>query len=264
MTEAATDANAGAGDVALDENGFIPGTSYKSVPDLIKGHAELKGRFDAQGNELGNTRKEKDTLLGQAATLAETLRGLNAERQPAAPKGPDYDAEIGAVQKQLLELDPMAEGYQQNLANLVAKTNQLTAISQHEKTLNAAGEMMKKELSDRDQTAQAKTFYDANPTFSTPEMQARIKEYIANDKTGMHDPMSAYFQIQRDDVSAKADALATENAEMKKVIELAKGKEETGKVIVKGQSPGQITRQPKATGKDLDAGMLAALKAGSA
>jgi hypothetical protein len=66
--------------------------------------------------------------------------------------------------------------------------------------------------------------------------------------------MSAYFQIQKDD-------LAAENAEMKKTLELVKGKENTGKVVVKGQGGQPPTKPAKATGKDLDAGMAAALAA---
>jgi hypothetical protein len=66
--------------------------------------------------------------------------------------------------------------------------------------------------------------------------------------------MSAYFQIQKDD-------LAAENAEMKKTLELVKGKENTGKVVVKGQTGQPQTKPQKATGKDLDAGMAAVLAA---
>lgn len=67
--------------------------------------------------------------------------------------------------------------------------------------------------------------------------------------------------IQRDEIAVETKRLMDENTEYKKRLNLAKGTEETGKVIVKGQSPGQSTQQPKATGKDLDAGMAAALKA---
>jgi hypothetical protein len=144
---------------------------------------------------------------------------------------------------------------------LISKLTSLTAKAQHEKTLNAAGELMKNELSARDVQAQTKAFHEANPTFSTPEMQARINEYIANDKTGMSDPLSAFREIQRDDIAAEATALKQQNEEMRKVLELAQGKKETGKVIVKGQSPAAVTKTGKVTGKDLDAGMLAALQA---
>jgi hypothetical protein len=77
----------------------------------------------------------------------------------------------------------------------------------------------------------------------------------------MHDPVSAFFQIQRDQATQQASAIAKENEEYRKLLDLAKGKDEAGKVVVKGQTTGgQQTKQPKATGKDLDAGMLAAVQ----
>lgn len=241
--------------VELDENGFIPGTSYKSVADLVKGHSELKGKLDSQGNELGALRKF-------AETVEPIVKGaLNKKEAPAAaaPAGPDYEAEIAAVQSQIKDLDPMADNYQKTLADLVAKSNLLVAKAQHEKTLNAAGEMFKKELSERDSKAAKDAFLRDNPSFSTPEMQARINDFLAKDRTGMEDPFSAFRKIQADDAQIEADRLAAENAEMKKVLELSKGKENTGIVVVKGQAPTQPTKQPKATGKDLDAGMAAVL-----
>jgi hypothetical protein len=241
--------------VELDENGFIPGTSYKSVADLVKGHSELKGKLDSQGNELGALRKF-------AETVEPIVKGaLNKKEAPAAaaPAGPDYEAEIAAVQSQIKDLDPMADNYQKTLADLVAKSNLLVAKAQHEKTLNAAGEMFKKELSERDSKAAKDAFLRDNPSFSTPEMQARINDFLAKDKTGMEDPFTAFRKIEADDARIEKDRLAAENAEMKKVLELSKGKETTGKVVVKGQAPTQPTKQPKATGKDLDAGMAAVL-----
>jgi hypothetical protein len=241
--------------VELDENGFIPGTSYKSVADLVKGHSELKGKLDSQGNELGALRKF-------AETVEPIVKGaLNKKEAPAAaaPAGPDYEAEIAAVQSQIKDLDPMADNYQKTLADLVAKSNLLVAKAQHEKTLNAAGEMFKKELSERDSKAAKDAFLRDNPSFSTPEMQARINDFLAKDKTGMEDPFTAFRKIEADDARIEKDRLAAENAEMKKVLELSKGKETTGKVVVKGQAPTQPTKPPKATGKDLDAGMAAVL-----
>jgi hypothetical protein len=250
--------------VTLDENGFIPGTPYKSVSDLIKGHTELKGRFDAQGNELGTIRKEHEGLKTQAQTLAQVVQG-NLKKEGKTDNGKaavDYDAQIAEVEKQLDGIDPMADDFPKVQRSLVSKLTKLTALSQHEKTLSAAGELMKKELSERDVKAQTKAFHDANPTFNTPEMQARIREYLANDTTGMSDPLVAFREIERDDARLAAKTLADENAEMKKVLELAKGKESTGKVVVKGQTNGQLpSKSQKATGKDLDAGMAAILAA---
>jgi len=244
--------------VEVDENGFIPGTSYKSVSDLIKGHTDLKGKFDAQGNELGSLRKQTETL---ATTLKDTLTKKDQPADPAK-KTADYDTELSTVEDQIKKLDPMKENYQETLADLVKKATKLSAQSQHEKTLSAAGELMKKELTERDVKAQTKAFHDANPTFNTPEMQTRIKEYLAKDKTGMSDPLVAFREIERDDIAAKATVLETENAEMKKALALQQGKESTGKVVTKGQSPGAATKSPKLTGKDLDNAMMGSLNKG--
>lgn len=260
---AGTDTNAGA--IPLDENGFIPGTTYKSVDDLVKGHMSLKELADRQGNEYGNLKKEHEGLKSQAQTLAEILKeNLTKSQQAPAKAEPtdDYGKQMAAVKAELKSLDPVAEDYVSKQAELVDKLANLAAVAQHEKTLTAAGKLFKDELSERDVKASQQRFYEENPSFNTPEMQAKIKEYIAKDRTGMSDPLSAFYQIQRDEVALETKRLMDENAEYKKRLNLAKGTDETGKVIVKGQSPGQSkTNQPKATGKDLDAGMMDRLKA---
>lgn len=227
----------------------LEGTPFKSGEEAAKGYLNLKALHDAQANELGTLRKFAETV---APIVQEHMNKTQAPA--AAPKGPDYETEIAAVQKQIQDLDPMADNYQKTLADLVAKSNKLVAMAQHEKTLSTAKELFQKELADRDAKAARAEFNKSNPSFNTPDMQLRIKDFLANDKTGMHDPMSAYFQIQKDD-------LAAENAEMKKTLELVKGKENTGKVVVKGQAGQPPTKPAKATGKDLDAGMAAALAA---
>lgn len=236
----------------------IAGTNFKTPEELaaayqseISQRSNLEKKLGEQGSELGTLRKVVESFAAQKATPAE----------PAKPAGPDYDAQIAEVEMQLENIDPMADDFPKKQRGLISKLTKLTALSQHEKTLNAAGELMKKELSDRDAKAQTEAFHKANPEFNTPEMQARIKDFIAADKTGMHDPLSAFYQIQRDDLSAQSQELAAQNAEMKRVLDLAKGKDETGKVIVKGQSPAAVTKPGKVTGKDLDAQMMAALKA---
>jgi len=242
----------------------IAGTSFKTPEELAAAYLKetdqrtnLEKKLGEQGNELGY-------LRSHAETLATTLKEALAKEQQASESGKsiDYATEIATVEKQIQELDPLSDNYQKTLASLVARSNRLVAAEQHEKTLSAASELMKRELSERDIRASKQRFHDENPEFATPEMQARINEFIANDRTGMHDPFSAFYQIQRDDVVAEAKRLLDENAEYKKRLSLAKGTDETGKVIVKGQSPGQQqTKQPKATGKDLDVGMAAALRA---
>jgi hypothetical protein len=248
----------------IGEDGFIPGTTYKSHDDLLKGHLALKEKFDSQGNELGQIRKDHEGLKGQAETLATILKeNLTKGQSGVQPSKPiDYAAELTGIEEQIQKLDPMNPDYQKSLASLVAKSNKLSALEQHEKTLGAAGELMKKELSERDIKTAQDNFYRDNPTFNTPAMQAKIREYIAKDRTGMSDPLSAFREIQRDEIAIEAKRLADENAEYKRLLDLNKGKDESGRVIVKGQGPGQLPiNQPKVTGKDLDAGMKAALSA---
>jgi hypothetical protein len=245
---------------AAEDKG-IAGTGFKTPEELAAAYVKEQGqrsnlekKLGEQGSELGSTRKQAETL---ANTLKEVLTKKEAATKTA---GPDFDTEIARVQKEIQDLDPMADGYQKTLSTLVSKATQLAARSQHEKTLNAAGEMMKKELSDRDQKAKTKAFYDANPTFNTPEMQARIKEYLANDRTGMSDPLVAFREIERDDARAQLKQISDQNAEMQRALDLTKGKNETGKVIVKGQSTQTVTNpQTNLTGKDRDAAMAEAL-----
>lgn len=248
--------------VTVGEDGFIPGTTYKSVDELLKGHQALKEKFDSQGNELGEVRKAHEGLKSQAETLATVLKEqLNKGTIAEPTKTIDYGAELVNIEKQIQELDPMAADYQRTLASLVAKSNKISALDQHEKTLSAAGELMRKELTERDVKLAQETFYRENPTFNTPEMQAKIREYIARDKTGMSDPLSAFREIQRDEIAAEAKRLAEENAEFKRLIDLNKGKTEAGTVVVKTQGSGQQTEtKSKVTGKDLDMGMLSILK----
>lgn len=246
--------------VELDENGFIPGTNFKSVADLIKGHTELKGAFDKQGNELGQIRS-------QAQMLAESLK--EAISKGVAPKGatsPDdkaseYDAKAASIQAEIEKLDPMDEKFSSKQAKLVSDLIKYTAMSQHEKTLGAAKGFLKEELATRDSVASQQKFLDENKDFNTPEMQTRIKDFLAQDRTGMHDNMSAYFAIKAADAAQIATAATTERDQIKEILKLQHGKDSTGKVIPKGQSPGTVTNPQRVTGEEADAGAKAALAA---
>ena len=239
--------------IARDENGFIPGTSYKNVQDLMKGHSELKSKFDAQGNEIGQ-------LRGQAQTLAETLKEtLTKGKEAPKQAGPDYDKELMTAQAELKKLDPMSDDFTEKQADLISRITDMKAAKVKDSVLKTAGELFQNELKSRDAQMSQKQFLDQNPSFNTPEMQARIQDFLTKDKTGMHDNMSAYFALQAQDVATEREQIAKENEEMRKALNLQKGKDSTGKVIVKGQSPGQTTNFKKATGKDLDSGMMEAL-----
>ena len=246
--------------VELDENGFIPGTNYKSVSDLIKGHAELKSAFAKQGNELGQVRGQAQTLaesLKEALTKGDTTKGT----VEPADKASEYEAKIADIETQISKLDPMDENVMEKQAKLYREMNKYTALAQHEKTLGAAKGFFKEELAARDSVASQQKFLDENKDFNTPEMQTRIKDFLAQDRTGMHDNMSAYFAIKAADAAQIAAAATTERDQIKEILKLQHGKDSTGKVIPKGQSPGTVTNPQRVTGEEADAGAKAALAA---
>lgn len=231
--------------------------SWTTKEAAEEGLANLQSKLDIQGNEVGTLRKQVDFTQ-------QVIDKLEARPAPAGTKteGPDYSKEISAVQKEMIELDPADEGYQKDQMVLMNKLDAISRKAQHEKTLTAATAMFKKELDERDVKTTHSQFYKDNPDFNTPEMQMQIKDYIAKDTTGMSDPLVAYREIQRDTAAQRTQELEVENAELKKLVDLAKGTNETGRVVIKGQSTTQQqTKIPKATGAELDKGMQGALDA---
>lgn len=247
------------------EDKGIAGTGFKTPEELaaafVKEQAQrtnLEKKLGEQGNELGQIRNQAQTL---AETLKETL--TKEKSQPGYGKekaeGIDYDSEIANVNAQIEKLDPLSEKYQGELAKLMSKSNQLTAEKVKNTVLGEAGKLFQKELQERDIKTSQREFLKANPTFNTPEMQQRINDFIANDSTGMHDKMSAFAEIKATDAEARAAALEQKNAEMMEALKLQAGRDKTGTVIIKGQSPGQTTNKTILTGKERDAAMAEAL-----
>ena len=158
------------------------------------------------------------------------------------------------------ELDPDEPDYHRNLSKLVMESNRIAADSATQRALAAAQQEFKKALDDRDVQTMHKEFYKQNPDFTTPEMQMRIQDYLDKDQTGMSDPVVAYREIQRDDAMAKLAEKEAALAEKDRLLQLKAGAESTGKVVTKGQTTQQQTKQPKARGADLDRGMMEALQ----
>jgi len=243
--------------VTLDENGFIPGTSYKSVAELIKGHSELKGLKDRQANELGETKAQLKTV----AELAKEAMGKGTA--PAKPadntNAPDYDKEIKTVHKELRSLKYDDPKFEERQADLVDQLTDLKSARDREAVIKVAGQQFQNELSIRDQKEAVRKFNEKYPEFKTPEVQAQIDDFIAKDETGMHDKMSAFLALRGDNALTQANQFAQENAEIKKILALDKGKDATGKVLPKGQAPGKPTNITRLSGKERDAAMEAAL-----
>jgi TolA-binding protein len=222
--------------------------SWKTREAAEEGVKNLQKILDVQGNEVGTLRKQVDFFQ---KTIEEIKGQSQSKQQPKeVQEQPDYSKEMQDIQKRMESLDPVDEGYHKEMMSLVAKSNAITAKKQHEETLSAAAKLFKKEMDERDTKAMHKAFYDSNPEFSTPEMQMRIQEYLANDRTGMSDPMVAFREIQRDDALRERTELAEKNAELERRLNLKKGEELTGKVVTKGQGIQQKTKQTKATGAE--------------
>ena len=222
-----------------------------------EGLANMQALIDKQGNEVGGLRKQVDLAEKIMSNQQQTAQPA----QETTPSAKTYSKEIASVRKEMAGLDPVDENYQSDLMALMNKSNDLAALEQHSKTLDAATKMFRTELDERDVKATHKAFYSENPDFNTPEMQAQIRDRMSSDTTGMLDSLSAFREIQRDTAMQRASELETENVELKRIAGLAKGTDATGKVITKGQSPQQTAKHTKVTGADRDKGMLEALSA---
>lgn len=235
--------------------------SWVTKEDATEGLKNLQTKLSDQGNEAGTLRKQIEDGQSQLGALQSRLNASErAGQEDASAKEADLlSAEQAKISKQISDLDPVDEGYTTQLTKLIGKSNELAAQSQHEKTLDAATEAFTQRLDERDVSAAHQSFIGANPDFGTPEMQSRIKDVIAADTTGMTDPLVAFREIQRDDSKAQNKELADQNEELMKRLNLKKGADETGKVILKGQGGQEPTTPTKTTGADRNAGMQAAL-----
>jgi len=230
--------------------------TWKDKESAVEGLSNMQSKLDSQGNEVGDLRKQVEFAY---QTIEDMKSQRAAQTTSTTTDGTNYEQELADVQKQMLALDPVDENFQKDNLELMTKSNEIASKAAHERTLAAATAAFKKELDERDIKATHNSFYNENPDFNTPEMQMKIKEYIARDKSGMSDPLVAYREIQRDTVAAKATQLEQENEELKKIAELAKGANSTGRVVTKVQSAPQT--KPITTGADRDQGMQAALDA---
>lgn len=232
--------------------------SWKTKEDAAEGLKNLQAKLSEQGAEAGDLRKQMED--GQSL-MQEMQEKLNVAEQSNRQKASDDQAaglvsEQDKINKQISDLDPVDEGYSQKLMKLIGKSNALTAQQQHEQTLGAATQAFRKELDERDVQSAHRAFNEQNPEFSTPEMQAKIKEYIAKDKTGMSDALVAFREIQRDDAAMQLQEISKQNAELMERLNLKKGTDETGNVIIKSQGTQESKPQIKLKGADRNKGMM--------
>jgi len=250
------------GDGDGDKEGDEPflGT-WKTKEDAAEGLKNLQTKLSEQGNESGTLKKQLEEANAHMEDMGVKLQEAeNATAKRASDQDKNtVKSEQAKINQQIADLDPVDDDYSKKLMSLMNKSNALAAKSQHEITLTAATEVFRKELDERDIKTAHRDFFSANPDFNTPEMQAKIKEYIGKDKTGMSDPLVAFREIQRDDAVLKAQELETQNTELMERLKLKKGTDETGTVILKGQGDQGTKPQQKTFGADRNKGMQGVL-----
>ena len=173
--------------------------TWKTKEAAAEGLVNLESKLGSQGSEMGVLKKQVEFFQGQLEKA--TAQPKAEPKAKEAPAGPDFSKEMATIQKKIAELDADEPGYQKDLAGYMAKSTSLAmqvGAQQGAKTaLDAAQAQFKEALDERDIQSTHKDFFRENPDFNTPEMQMRIQENLANDQTGMSDPMVAYREIQR-------------------------------------------------------------------
>lgn len=230
--------------------------NWKTREQAEEGLSNLQKLLDSQGNELGTLRKQAQLLESRMGKQQEP----QGKPQPEQPQGPDYDKELAQIDKQIESLDMDEPGYQAKLAELNAKSRSLVAEMATQKALDAAEQHFSETLSQRDVQDMQRKFYDQHPDFQDPETQMQVDEFLANDPTGMHDPMSGYFALKSQSAQADLQAAQERIAELEERLNIAGGANEVGDVLTKSDGPPEPTKRTRATGADLDRGMLEALR----
>lgn len=241
-----------------EDQPIIPGTTYKTPEEAAKGFEEKQKMIDQQGGEIGELRGQLEETQSAIQQMQDTQTA-----QQKAESAVDYDKELKAIQDEIAQLDELDDNFKEKSLSLNKKAINLTRQAATEEAKNAAMQEFQKELAQRDEQQSFQQWYEQNPDFNTPEMQQRVKQQIARDKTGLTDPLVAYREVQLGDTQAENQALKEQLEETNRLLGLKKGTEETGKVVGKGQPAGEQnkTSQPKKlSGADLDTAMLEAAK----
>ena len=230
--------------------------NWKTREQAQEGLDNMQKLLDSQGNELGSLRKQSELMQSRMDMQTQAP----PEAQPEQPKGPDYAKEMANIEKTMSELDQDEPSYQRDMGKLIAKSNALAADAATQKALDAAQAHFAETLNQRDVQTMQQKFLEQNPDFQSPDMQMAINEFMANDSTGMHDQMSAYFAIKEQGAGQGFSEAQARIAELEERLNIAGGQNDVGKVVTKSQAPRQPTNKTKATGADLDRGMMEALQ----
>ena len=250
------------------------GVSPEEFTKLQEKYKNLESVLGRQGQELGNVRSllsEKEEMLAQQRADAEAAK----LEQARSGKLQEYETNIKAVngkmadiRNQIAELDVTDPDFTKSLADLQGKQAdlqdqafQLAQAKAREETFELAKNEFSKTLSERDKAADDRTasqiaedWKKEEPEFNSLSESGELDPIIEAGK-GFYDPPLAYYKLHR-------DRLKVENADLKRRLALATGESLSGDVIT-GDLQGEQVKTPKKPGseKELDAGMLAALRA---
>jgi hypothetical protein len=228
--------------------------SWADKASAETGLGNMQSKMTSMGDDLGNLRE-------QVATANQTIADMQTQQVQATNElTSQSEADLAEVQQEMLALDDADPDYHQNLVSLMGRSDSLSRSIQHEKTLTDARTIFKEELNNRDIKATHQAFYKDNPDFNTPEMQTQIQERLAQDPSGMSDSLVAYREIQRDAAMLQAKTFEEENANLKRLANVAEGTQKTGKIVTTGQSPPQVASTTKSNA-DIDNEMQTALDA---
>lgn len=247
-TPAATDQGATDGDFV------IPGLPFKAPEEVAKGYKSLESKLGEQGAQMGNLKAQ----LAQATALLEKTMGAQGQQKPTAPAGPDYDTEISKIDQAIEKLDIDDPTYSKQLAQLNRQARALEAQKVQTMTEQKLMGHFEKTLSERDAQQAQQGWKSQNPDFETPEMQQAIQQHMAQDRTGMMDPVLAYREIQLQQTQSMIQQLKAENDDFRNRLKLKSGEAEVGKVVTKTGGTPAASNQPKLTGAALKAGALEA------
>lgn len=227
---------------------------YKTQEDLIKAHQELESRLGSQGSELGDLRKQSEFLMQQNQALMDKLgtASKSDKKNDADAAAPDFDAQIKDLADKVESGDlDIATALKQQAALTVNKMGQVL-----DQKLNAA-----KTQSEADKIRDK--FLGEHPDFAEMQKSGRLAQIRAANP--IHDDLSAYLEIKRQEAVADVDTKIKQAMEQGRIegAKLAQGADAAGRVQGKnGASPARAAttiQNPKNEGELLQ-GMMAHLQ----
>jgi len=244
----------GTPDANTEVQPLIPGTNFKTAEDLAKGYTELQSKMGQQGSELGNAK-------AQLAQSQKAMDALAAQKPAEAkPAGPDYASELAVVDKAISKLDIDSTTYNTDLAKLNIQSRNLVAQQVKAETTESLMGEFKGILSDRDSQQSQQAWKDQNQDFETPEMQQAINDHMAQDRTGVMDPVLAYREIQMQGQSATIEEQTATIADLTERLKLKGGELEVGKVTTKGAGSSSTKPKQNLSREELNTGAAEAFR----